>query len=283
MFQRRPNWCAPLNNGPISDEEMADIRRRYDEIFAACARTPGGFVHEPDRRGFFEVTPRGAAGAVGQALRRAGLRHLAGELPRDLHRRGGQRRVLRVHRRQDPPAGQRSRGRREADPARTTASACSACRWRPTTTRPTTGDNVHLVDLSETPIERDHRDGHPHHRARLRVRHHRLRHRLRRHHRRLRPHRHPAASAAQKLRDKWARRPDHLPRHDGPRLPQHAHADRPAERLGLDQLSARHRDRRRLVHRPARVHVGATATARSRRPSRGRAALDRPRRRACTP
>ena len=35
---------------------MADIRRRYDEIFAACARTPGGFVHEPDRRGFYEVT-----------------------------------------------------------------------------------------------------------------------------------------------------------------------------------------------------------------------------------
>ena len=47
VFQRRPNWSAPLNNSPISDEEMADIRARYDEIFAACARTPGGFVHEP--------------------------------------------------------------------------------------------------------------------------------------------------------------------------------------------------------------------------------------------
>ena len=56
VFQRRPNWSAPLNNSPISDEEMADIRARYDEIFAACARTPGGFVHEPDRRGFYEVT-----------------------------------------------------------------------------------------------------------------------------------------------------------------------------------------------------------------------------------
>ena len=56
VFQRRPNWAAPLNNGPISDAEMADIRSRYDEIFAACARTPGGFEHEPDRRGFYEVT-----------------------------------------------------------------------------------------------------------------------------------------------------------------------------------------------------------------------------------
>jgi cation diffusion facilitator CzcD-associated flavoprotein CzcO len=56
VFQRRPNWSAPLNNGPITDAEMADIRRRYDEIFAACAQSPGGFEHEPDRRGFYEVT-----------------------------------------------------------------------------------------------------------------------------------------------------------------------------------------------------------------------------------
>ena len=56
VFQRRPNWSAPLNNGPISDEEMADIRSRYDEIFEACTRSPGGFEHAPDRRGFYEVT-----------------------------------------------------------------------------------------------------------------------------------------------------------------------------------------------------------------------------------
>ena len=56
VFQRRPNWAAPLNNGPISDQEMADIRIRYDDIFAACSRSPGGFEHEPDRRGFYEAT-----------------------------------------------------------------------------------------------------------------------------------------------------------------------------------------------------------------------------------
>jgi cation diffusion facilitator CzcD-associated flavoprotein CzcO len=56
VFQRRPNWSAPLNNSEISEAEMADIRARYDEIFAACARTPGGFLHEPDRRGFYEVS-----------------------------------------------------------------------------------------------------------------------------------------------------------------------------------------------------------------------------------
>lgn len=55
VFQRRPNWCAPLNNTQISEAEMAEIRARYDDIFAACARSPGGFEHEPDRRGFHEV------------------------------------------------------------------------------------------------------------------------------------------------------------------------------------------------------------------------------------
>ncbi len=57
VFQRRPNWSAPLHNGPISEEEMATIRARYDEIFDACARTPGGFEHTPDRRGFYNLTP----------------------------------------------------------------------------------------------------------------------------------------------------------------------------------------------------------------------------------
>ena len=26
VFQRRPNWAAPLNNAPISETEMAEIR-----------------------------------------------------------------------------------------------------------------------------------------------------------------------------------------------------------------------------------------------------------------
>jgi len=39
VFQRRANWAAPLNNSKISEAEMAEIRRRYDEISATCART----------------------------------------------------------------------------------------------------------------------------------------------------------------------------------------------------------------------------------------------------
>jgi cation diffusion facilitator CzcD-associated flavoprotein CzcO len=55
VFQRRPNWCAPLHNAEITAEDMDDIKARYDEIFELCARTPGGFIHEPDRRPFFDV------------------------------------------------------------------------------------------------------------------------------------------------------------------------------------------------------------------------------------
>jgi cation diffusion facilitator CzcD-associated flavoprotein CzcO len=56
VLQRRPNWSAPLNNSAISEAEMADIRARYDEIFAACSLSPGAFLHKPDHRGFYEVS-----------------------------------------------------------------------------------------------------------------------------------------------------------------------------------------------------------------------------------
>ena len=34
---------------------MESIRSRYEEIFDKCARTPGGFIHAPDPRSFFDV------------------------------------------------------------------------------------------------------------------------------------------------------------------------------------------------------------------------------------
>ena len=56
VFQRRPNWAAPLNNTPISEEEMDEIRSRYSEIYEQCARTASGFEHDADRRGFYNVS-----------------------------------------------------------------------------------------------------------------------------------------------------------------------------------------------------------------------------------
>ncbi len=57
VFQRRANWAAPLNNGPITEEEMEAIRARYDEIFEACAQSPAAFEHKPDNRSFYDVSP----------------------------------------------------------------------------------------------------------------------------------------------------------------------------------------------------------------------------------
>jgi cation diffusion facilitator CzcD-associated flavoprotein CzcO len=56
VFQRRPNWCAPLHNGPIDEAEQAEIRASYDEIFARCRETPGGFLHGPNDSKFDEVS-----------------------------------------------------------------------------------------------------------------------------------------------------------------------------------------------------------------------------------
>ena len=57
VFQRTAQWCAPLHNAKISEEEMQQIRARYPEIFARCHETPGCFVHSPDPRSALEVSP----------------------------------------------------------------------------------------------------------------------------------------------------------------------------------------------------------------------------------
>ncbi len=56
IFQRSPNWCAPLHNGPIDQAEMDDIKTRYDEIFDTCNATFAGFEHVPDRRKALETS-----------------------------------------------------------------------------------------------------------------------------------------------------------------------------------------------------------------------------------
>jgi cation diffusion facilitator CzcD-associated flavoprotein CzcO len=57
VFQRRPNWAAPLHNSRIGKDEMEAIKTRYDEIYARCAATPSWFIHEADRRKTMDVPP----------------------------------------------------------------------------------------------------------------------------------------------------------------------------------------------------------------------------------
>jgi cation diffusion facilitator CzcD-associated flavoprotein CzcO len=57
VFQRTPNWCAPLHNSTISAETQASIKSRYLEILTKCRDSFGGFIHEPDPRNTLEVSP----------------------------------------------------------------------------------------------------------------------------------------------------------------------------------------------------------------------------------
>ncbi|HEX4171802.1 MAG TPA: NAD(P)/FAD-dependent oxidoreductase, partial [Acetobacteraceae bacterium] len=57
VFQRTPNWCAPLHNSKIDAETMAKIKAGYPEMFRRCQETFACFLHTPDRRKTFEVTP----------------------------------------------------------------------------------------------------------------------------------------------------------------------------------------------------------------------------------
>jgi cation diffusion facilitator CzcD-associated flavoprotein CzcO len=57
VFQRTPQWCAPLHNAKIGKEEMNRIRADYSAIFARCQETYGCFIHATDPRATSEVTP----------------------------------------------------------------------------------------------------------------------------------------------------------------------------------------------------------------------------------
>ena len=56
VFQRTPNWCAPLGNAPIGVEVMNDIKENYDEILDFVKNTQSGFPYEFMDKSALEVT-----------------------------------------------------------------------------------------------------------------------------------------------------------------------------------------------------------------------------------
>ena len=57
VFQRSPNYCAPLHNSPIDEESQRKIKASYPEIFARCRASHGAFLHKADHRNALEVSP----------------------------------------------------------------------------------------------------------------------------------------------------------------------------------------------------------------------------------
>ncbi len=81
VFQRHANWSMPLNNAPISADEMDDIRARYDDIFEVCDQTHGGFNHMPDRRGYENVSEADRIAFWDELYDRPGFALLVGNFP----------------------------------------------------------------------------------------------------------------------------------------------------------------------------------------------------------
>jgi len=158
VFQRRPNWTTPLNNSLISEQEMAEIRARYDEIFANCALSPGGFEHVPDRRGFWNLSKEQRIAFWDELYDKPGFAILAANFPEVFLDETANREMS------EYVAG-RIRGR--VDDPRVAEKLIPrdhgfGMQRLPLETRyfeAYNRDNVHLVDLSATPIERITRSG----------------------------------------------------------------------------------------------------------------------------
>jgi cation diffusion facilitator CzcD-associated flavoprotein CzcO len=56
VFQRTPNWAAPLHNRRITPEEQQRIKASYPEIFARCRETATCFLHQTDPRRALDVS-----------------------------------------------------------------------------------------------------------------------------------------------------------------------------------------------------------------------------------
>ena len=245
VFQRTPNWCAPLHNSKIDAETMAKIKAGYPEMFKRCQETFACFLHTPDPRGTFEVTPEEREAFWEKLYADRGFGIWQGNFRDILTDREANDADLRFRGAEDPPAGEGPGGRREADPEEPRlrhpprAAGDPVLRGlQPAQRR--AGGHQRNADRA------DHADGHQDQRRRVRVRHHHLRDRFRCDHRQLRPHRHPGRGRAAAEGQMGGRAAD-LSRRPGRGLSQHDDADGAAYRAR--QHSAQHRIQRRLGDR----------------------------------
>ena len=58
VFQRTPNFCAPLRNSTIDSETQKQIKANYPEIFRMCSESAGSFMHKFDPRSAMDVSPQ---------------------------------------------------------------------------------------------------------------------------------------------------------------------------------------------------------------------------------
>ncbi len=54
VYQRSANWCTPLNNGPITAEEQAQLRAGFEAMCETLNSSPSGFLHPVHDRQTFD-------------------------------------------------------------------------------------------------------------------------------------------------------------------------------------------------------------------------------------
>jgi cation diffusion facilitator CzcD-associated flavoprotein CzcO len=54
VYQRSANWCTPLNNRPITDQEQSDLRAGFEAMRETLNNSPSGFLHPVHDRQTFD-------------------------------------------------------------------------------------------------------------------------------------------------------------------------------------------------------------------------------------
>ncbi|WP_327312929.1 flavin-containing monooxygenase [Streptomyces sp. NBC_01235] len=57
VFQKDADWLTPLNNGPITPEEQAEIKSRFESIRDTLNTSPSGFLHQIVMRSGLDDSP----------------------------------------------------------------------------------------------------------------------------------------------------------------------------------------------------------------------------------
>jgi len=153
VFQRTPNWCAPLHNSPIDPADQARIKARYPEIFETCRNSFGCFIHDADPRNALEVSSEEREAFFEQRYREPGFGIWMGNFRDVLINRDANATISDFMRRK---IRERVRDPKIAEKLIPTNHGFGTRRvpLESGYYEVFNQDNVRLVDLRETPIER---------------------------------------------------------------------------------------------------------------------------------
>lgn len=153
VFQRTANWASPLCNAPITDAEQPALKASYPEIFKACDSTSGGFVHQFDPRSIFDVSAEERNALFEKLYKEKGFAIWLSNFPEIMTDMKANKLLSdfmanKIRQRVDDPAiadklvpSEHGFGQRRVPMETNYYEAYNQ-------------DNVHLVDLNETPIKR---------------------------------------------------------------------------------------------------------------------------------